>query len=70
MPEELKLELERREKVRKMIALAENLYANEFAAPMFAQLPTFTEEMARQFLRERSMFTKRWLPSRFQTAVA
>jgi hypothetical protein len=70
MPVEIKFELERREKVREMIAKAENLYAHDYEFLLVRTLPTFTEESARQYLQERSTFMRRWVPSRLQAVTA
>ncbi len=70
MPEEIQSELERRKKVREILAMAENLYANDYAFLLTRTLPTFTEDSARQYLKERSLFKQRWSPSRLQAAAA
>jgi hypothetical protein len=55
------LELRRKQKARDLIAMAENLYVNDFEPTRFNKpMPTFTETQARAFLNERQAYWRRW----------
>jgi hypothetical protein len=67
MSEKLKLELEQREKTRKVIARAERAYVRDFE--FLGVVPVFTEDSANDYLQAREAFKLRWARLAFPNAA-